>query len=254
MSAIIHCVGCPSQLRVREDRFGELIRCPNCKSLFKVDRGPDGLLAIQAVVVPSGSMPALPAPPPLPPPEPPPQRAYRARVPPPTPPPIVVHIDLPDPKRYELQEPPFLTDDGAVVECPWCGKRADIREREFDDELACKKCEGVFTVSVRDDGMIGFKCPSCFVKMEADVEMAGEDVACIRQACRYFPIDVPASPVVVKKVKDEEARPKLWPMRRTLPSPPSPPPPPPVDPRLCRRCGLRFVRNPTGICWECRKR
>jgi uncharacterized protein YbaR (Trm112 family) len=251
MSVIVNCFGCPARVRVREEMLGDVVRCSQCKSTFVVERGADGLTHIRPVSTSAMSPPPTP-----------PQRAYRV---PPPPPPIVVNIPLPAVERNEIQEVPFLVDDGAVVECPHCERRTLVKERDFGEEIVCKQCEGTFRVSVRDDRQIQFQCPSCLQTLLVPKEMGGEEVQCARYVCGYFPVPVPPSPVRVKKLKDGRVVP-----RRNFYFPP-PPPPAPVarpapsqppsyewggddSPEPCYICRQRYPRNPTGVCWKCQRR
>lgn len=234
MPISVICIQCSKRLSVPESRVGRPCPCPACGFEFQVDHGPGGAWVITPVSPPAPTSTALAVIPPPPPPPPPPP-VIKITIPLPPPPPPVI--------RTRVQDPPFFVDDGAVIECPWCQRRRRVHEDLFNEELECSGCRKEYIVRVRDDRKIEFKCPNCHEPMLIAGHMAGEVVQCAQPACGLANVLVPDSPIRVRKVKGDE---------RPRPSTRSASPPPPSGPRACSVCGLRFPRNPTGICHKCR--
>lgn len=256
MPVDIVCVKCSANLRVPDSKIGKISPCPRCGSLFKVERTPDGLWAIMSIVVPEKKPLALDssASPPVPPPPP---EASVPRL-------LARRYEQPQrAERAKIQQTPFLIEDVAVVDCPWCKRRGRIEEINFNMELECGSCERGFEVRVRSDRSHRVSCPNCMEKIYVPESMSGEAISCVVPACGYSPIRVPLSPVrVIKLDLDTDGFPPK-PRRRER-----------VRTEdvvvagivvaailmsggktgggmLCIRCGLRHVRNPTGVCYKC---
>jgi hypothetical protein len=106
-------------------------------------------------------------------------------------------------------------------------------------------------VAVREDRKIPFRCQNCLEPMLIGAHKAGQPVVCAQPDCQFFPVWVPQSEVTVHKIgrhpdEIEAERRRLREYR--------PPPPPPVNPGACPGCGIRYPRNPTGLCYKCRGR
>lgn len=110
----------------------------------------------------------------------------------------------------EFQAAPFFVEAGAVVECPWCQKRLRLREDEFNTELDCPQCGGGFEVRVRSRHVIPIQCPNCLLRMDIAVRMAGKQTQYLSPSCRFGPIDVPDSPIAVRRLGRDGYRTGGW--------------------------------------------
>jgi hypothetical protein len=245
MAITISRANCAQRLRVPEKKLGEIGRCPRCRVQFKIVRAVDGTLAIMSLLEAASPRHERPSAP---------QSSQQ----------LVPHKPLAEcitsQDTDEIQETPFFTEDGAIIECPWFGKRLLATNRQFNRELGCPKCDRDFEVVVKSRDRIPFRCPNCLLRMEIGVQMAGNQAHCIRETCRYGPIRVPMSPIKVKRLGDSGPNDNRGNERRSLvPAPPVVIVPDRVrggyslGPRLCPRCGRRYVRNPSGICHKCQR-
>lgn len=166
---------------------------------------------------------------------------------------------------------PFLIEDAAVIDCPWCFVRFEVDEDAFNRRLVCGSCHNALVVEVSDDRRIDYACPNCTDPQSVSDRMAGREVYCVRRGCGFGPFLVPSSPVTVWRID-----PKLGKLPPLIPEPPR------TGLKIakavavgagsviaavaaavlsggkkhdsyCKRCRQRHVRNPTGICHVCQR-
>jgi uncharacterized protein YbaR (Trm112 family) len=211
------CPACQRPLVLPEGFRGGSARCPGCNNRLQINLFSDG--SVDAKVLPGPLVIIKPAP--------------RPEAVAPTPAPL-------------RKKPPFLTRTGAVFYCPHCDRLTRIDEPDFNAALRCR-CGGWYAVIVPHDGSIPADCRHCDFKMLVDPSMAGREVPC--PDCDG-PVKVPPEAMMVTPVKrprpvEREPEPEPYRPAITYGAP---------GPKLCSICRQRYVRNPTSMCWACRRR
>lgn len=219
MSINIICIQCSSRLAVPAKRIGMISECPKCKGKFKIEQAVSGTIAVMSILDSQRSELVITKPIPK----------------------LSPH-SIARKTRTELQETPFFVGNSIVADCPWCNKRLKILPSMINCELECKRCDRLFEVRVENSRKIPITCPNCLLRMEVGDHMAGRTTKCIQRGCHYEPILVPDSPIVVKKIVESDSSSVSYYT-----------PPARTSRGLCLMCGQRFVRNPTGVCYKCRR-
>jgi ribosomal protein S27E len=234
MPSTVTCPACGRQLGVPDQFTGGRAKCMGCNNRLAIHRAGDG--SFTAEVLAGGLVPIVkPAPKPTAPAadvfdaewsesrrdEPPPLRSRRAS--------DDLGVRVP-------RQPPFLTQRGAVINCPHCGRIARIEARDFNFDLQCQPCRGFFRVVVPREGGIPFNCPHCRIEMVVGYRQAGREVDCID--CGQLVL-VPRRALLIKRLSAPEPDPSPSQVVRS-------------GPRRCSIC-QRQIRNPLPLCYKCQR-
>jgi DNA-directed RNA polymerase subunit RPC12/RpoP len=77
-----------------------------------------------------------------------------------------------------IKQAPYLTKNGAVVECPGCHARMHASEHHFNRRLSCPRCSRLFIIIFEGTDKIPYICEDCLTERIARAHLAGKLARC----------------------------------------------------------------------------